>query len=145
MPDIDDPFALKRFLEAQEDVYAQALSELRNGRKRSHWIWYIFPQLDGLGSSATSKFYAIKSMEEARRYLDHPALGARLKECAEAVLAVTGSSVSDIFGYPDNLKFRSSMTLFSLIAGGDSVFGRILDKYFNGKPDERTVELARQL
>ncbi|MFN2285766.1 MAG: DUF1810 domain-containing protein, partial [Anaerolineae bacterium] len=111
----DDAFDLSRFLKAQEPVYARVLSELRGGQKRTHWMWFIFPQIDGLGFSATTKYYAIKSLTEARYYLEHPVLAARLLECAEAVLAVKGRSISEIFGYPDDLKLKSSMTLFACV------------------------------
>ena len=140
----DDPFDLRRFLAAQEGAYDCAFEELRNGRKRTHWMWYIFPQIDGLGHSATTKYYAIKSLEEARQYLRHPVLGARLVECAEAVLAVEGRSVSEIFGYPDDLKLKSSMTLFACAAGPCSVFARILDRYFGGERDARTLQLLSE-
>ncbi len=135
------PFDLERFVAAQASAYATALTELRGGRKRTHWIWFIFPQIAGLGHSPTSQHYAIRSIEEARAYLDDPVLGPRLAECAEAVLAVEGRSASDIFAYPDDLKLRSSMTLFEIAAGRDSVFGRVLDRYFKGSRDERTLEL----
>jgi uncharacterized protein (DUF1810 family) len=108
-------------------------------------MWYIFPQVDGLGYSATSKHYAIKSMEEARAYLNHPVLGSRLLECADAVLAIEGRSASDILGYPDDLKLQSSMTLFASVAGPDSVFVRVLDKYFQGERDVRTLQLLEPL
>jgi uncharacterized protein (DUF1810 family) len=137
-----DPYDLARFISAQVGVYDRALAELRGGLKRSHWMWYIFPQIDGLGHSPTTKHYSIKSLEEARQYLAHPVLGARLVECAEAVLAVQGRSASDIFGYPDDMKLQSSMTLFELVAGPHSVFERVLDKYYQGKRDERTVQLG---
>lgn len=141
----NDSFDLTRFASAQESVYATVLAELKSGRKRTHWMWYIFPQVDGLGFSSTSKFYAIKSLEEARQYLAHPVLGARLRECAAAVLAVDGRSVSEIFGHPDDLKLKSSMTLFARAAGEpDSVFARILDKYFHGEQDARTLELLEK-
>ncbi len=141
-----DQFGLNRFTRAQEGVYGTVLSELRSGRKRSHWIWFIFPQIDGLGHSSTSEYYAIKSIEEARQYLRHPVLGARLEECAKAVLAVEGRSASEIFGYPDDMKLRSSMTLFALAAEEpDSVFTAVLDKYFQGKQDERTLQLLERL
>ncbi len=141
----DDPFDLKRFTAAQEGVYDRALAELRSGRKRSHWMWYIFPQIEGLGSSPTSQYYAIKSIEEARQYLNHLLLGPRLEECAEVVLTVDGRSASEIFGYPDDLKLRSSMTLFAHVAGPDSVFVRVLDKYFHGEQDQKTLDLIRKL
>jgi uncharacterized protein (DUF1810 family) len=137
----DDPFDLRRFLDAQEGVYETALAELRAGRKRTHWMWYIFPQIDGLGHSPTAIRYAIKGLDEARRYLDHPVLGARLVACAEAVLAVEGRSVSEIFGYPDDLKLRSSMTLFASLPGASPVFLRVLDRYFRGERDARTLQL----
>lgn len=139
-------YDLERFVAAQQEVYASALAELRGGRKRTHWMWFIFPQVIGLGFSATSKRYAIKSREEARCYLVHPILGARLRECAEVVLAVEGRSVSDIFGYPDNLKLKSSMTLFAQIAEGpDSVFARVLEKYFQGEQDIKTLDILEKL
>ncbi len=141
----DDQFDLNRFISAQKNIYAAVLSELRSGQKRSHWMWYIFPQIDGLGYSSTSKYYSIKSMEEARQYLKHPILGSRLVECAEAVLAVEGRSISEIFGYPDDLKLKSSMTLFAYVADPDYVFKRILDKYFNGEQDARTLDLLEKL
>ncbi len=137
----DDRFELNRFIKAQDTIYDVALWELKNGRKRSHWMWFIFPQIDGLAQSSTSKFYALKSMEEARAYLNHPVLGKRLKECAEAVLAVEGHSVSEIFGYPDDLKLKSSLTLFASVADGESVFTSLLNKCFNGERDLRTLEL----
>jgi uncharacterized protein (DUF1810 family) len=140
----DDPYDLKRFLTAQEGVYEQALSELKAGRKRTHWIWYIFPQIDGLGYSPAAKRYSIKSMEEARQYLSHPVLGRRLLECTEAVLAVRGEAVSEIFGYPDDLKFRSSMTLFEKITGPGSVFSSALDRYCNGERDAATLRLVEK-
>ena len=140
----DDPFDLNRFKSAQERVYGTVLAELKSGRKRSHWIWFIFPQIEGLGHSSTSQFYAIKSIEEARRYLKHPVLGARLVECAETVLGVEGRSVSDIFGYPDDMKLKSSMTLFaSVTEDTNSVFVRVLEKYFHGERDERTLQLLK--
>src|SRR5207244_3324635 len=124
-----DPFDLARFTSAQEAVYDHALAEIRGGDKRSHWMWFIFPQMDGLGFSPTAQHYAIKSPEEARAYLAHPILGPRLRECAEAVLAVEGRSASEIFGSPDDLKLNSCMTLFETVAGQGSVFGQVLDKY----------------
>ena len=140
----DDPFGLERFVRAQVRVYSGALAELKGGRKRSHWIWFIFPQIDGLGSSSNSKFYGIKSLAEAQAYLAHPLLGPRLRECTEAVLAVEGRSVHDIFGSPDDVKFKSSMTLFECASGPNSVFARALDKYFNGKRDSSTLERLEQ-
>lgn len=140
----DDPFNLSRFLSAQEGIYAAVLAELRSGQKRTHWMWYIFPQIDGLGYSATSKHYAIKSEAEAREYLAHPILGKRLLECAETVLGLEGPSASEIFGYPDDLKLKSSMTLFAYVTNPESVFARVLDKYFQGKRDTMTLNLLEQ-
>ena len=140
-----DPYDLNRFISAQEGIYDRVLAELRGGLKRSHWMWFIFPQIDGLGHSLTTRHYAVKSVEEARRYLGHPVLGARLVECAEAILAVQGRSVSDIFGYPDDMKLQSSMTLFALVAGPRSVFERVLEKYYQGKRDARTLQIVGNL
>lgn len=142
---INDNVDLSRFTTAQTSIYNSVLEELKSGRKRTHWIWYIFPQLDGLGHSTTSKHYAIRSIEEARQYLNHPVLGTRLLECAEAVLAIEGRPISEIFGYPDDLKLKSSMTLFAYVADPCSVFSRILDKYFNGERDTLTLQLLEKL
>ncbi|MDA8082232.1 MAG: DUF1810 domain-containing protein [Nitrospiraceae bacterium] len=141
----DDPYDLTRFLSAQEGVYERALAELKAGEKRTHWMWYIFPQIDGLGSSPTAKRYSIKSEEEARQYLDHPVLGKRLRECTEAVVALRGGSASEIFGYPDDLKFKSSMTLFEKIAGPGSVFSSALERYCHGERDTVTLRLLANL
>ncbi|MFN2601472.1 MAG: DUF1810 domain-containing protein [Gemmatimonadaceae bacterium] len=130
---------LDRFVEAQEDVYDGALSEIRSGRKTSHWMWFIFPQFAGLGASETSRFYAIKSIDEAREYLRHPLLGPRLIECAEAVLSNPGVSARDIFGSPDDMKLKSCMTLFAYISSGNSVFDQVLDKFYGGERDPRTI------
>lgn len=151
MPSMDDPtaatdpFDLQRFVSAQERVYAPVLSELRSGRKQSHWMWYIFPQIDGLGHSSTSKHYAIKSQAEARAYLQHPLLGSRLVECAEIVSQITGRSALAIFGTPDDMKLRSSMTLFAAVPESDPVFAQVLEKYFAGQPDRRTLDLLARL
>jgi uncharacterized protein (DUF1810 family) len=136
-----DPHNLNRFVQAQEGDYEQALSEIRSGRKRSHWMWYIFPQFDGLGFSATSRRYAIKSAAEARAYLGHPVLGPRLRECAEAVLRVEGRSAFEIFGSPDDLKLRSCATLFAHVSPAGSVFERLLAKYYQGERDGKTLRL----
>ncbi len=141
-PDRTDLYDLHRFISAQEGVYDKALAELRSGLKQSHWMWFVFPQIDGLGFSSTTRFYSIKSLEEARQYLAHPVLGARLLACAEAVLAVKGRSASDIFGYPDDMKLQSSMTLFELVSGPKSIFGRVLDKYYQGTRDGRTLQIV---
>jgi uncharacterized protein (DUF1810 family) len=138
---LDDPHDLNRFLEAQAAVYDRALSELRDGRKRSHWMWFIFPQLAGLGSSPMSHRYSIRSIEEAREYLAHPVLGRRLLECTQAVLSVDDLSATEILGSPDDMKLRSSATLFANVAGRGSVFERILEKYYDGRRDSRTEEL----
>jgi uncharacterized protein (DUF1810 family) len=138
---MDDPYDLQRFVTAQEGVYAVALAELRAGRKRSHWMWFVFPQLAGLGSSPTAAAYALRSLQEARAFLKHPVLGPRLTECVEAANGVKGRSAGDIFGYPDELKFRSSLTLFLLAATGadKAPFQRGLDKYFGGQGDPLTL------
>jgi uncharacterized protein (DUF1810 family) len=137
----DDPYDLNRFLEAQEDDYEQALLEIKNGQKRTHWMWYIFPQVDGLAFSSTSKRYAIKSIMEARAYLAHPVLGSRLLECAEAVVHLEGRSATDIFGSPDDMKLRSCATLFACASPPASVFERLLEKYYPSGRDEQTLRL----
>jgi uncharacterized protein (DUF1810 family) len=138
-----DGYDLERFVRAQEGVYEQACAELRAGRKRTHWMWFIFPQIKGLGSSEMAMRYAIASIEEAKAYLEHPVLGSRLRECTQTVLDVKGKTAEEIFGYPDNLKFHSSMTLFAQaaeISEEDLVFSQALDKYFEGKEDAGTIE-----
>jgi uncharacterized protein (DUF1810 family) len=137
-----DPFDLKRFVRAQESDYQGALEEIAAGRKRTHWMWYIFPQFAGLGLSSTSRHFAIGSLDEARAYLAHPILGPRLIECAEAALTVTDRSAHDIFGSPDDMKLRSSVTLFALVSPENSVFHQVLEKYFEGKRDERTLGMV---
>jgi len=132
-------FDLERFVQAQAPVYAGALAELRAGRKRSHWMWFIFPQIAGLGHSAMAQRYAIASLAEARAYLAHPVLGARLRECSTVLAALEGKSASAIFSYPDDMKFHASMTLFSLAAPGEAVFRACLDRYFGGVPDSATL------
>ena len=138
---MDDPFDLDRFLNAQASVYGQVLTELRVGQKRSHWIWFIFPQMKGLGSSSHAHFYGIGSLEEAAAYWRHPVLGSRLEECTRLVNEVEKRTIEQILGYPDDLKFRSSMTLFSHASEGAGIFTRALDKYFAGRPDEVTLKL----
>ncbi len=140
-----DPFNLSRFLEAQERFYDAALAEIRNGQKRTHWMWFVFPQIDGLGFSSTTRYYAIKSLEEARQYLNHPLLGKRLAECAQALLEVQGQSISTIFDYPDDLKVKSCMTLFASTSEQPEVFVRVLEKYFNGERDTRTLQILEDL
>jgi uncharacterized protein (DUF1810 family) len=142
MPDADS-FDLNRFVTAQAPVFAAALDELKAGRKRSHWMWFVFPQLRGLGRSPTAEFYGISSLAEARAYLAHPVLGPRLILCTETVLALQGQSLHAIFGSPDDMKFCSSMTLFSLATGeGESAFRQALDRYCDGRMNERTVALC---
>jgi len=137
----DDPYDLNRFVRAQESSYEQALSELERGRKQSHWMWYIFPQLDGLGSSSMSRLYSIKSEAEARAYLAHPVLGPRLSACAEAILAVDGRSATAILGSPDDMKLKSCATLFAHVSERSSVFERILEKFYAGERDATTQRL----
>ena len=134
-----DPFDLKRFVDAQAPVYDTVVDELRAGRKRSHWMWFVFPQLRGLGSSPTAVHYGIASLEEARAYLDHDLLGPRLRECVGLVNQVQGRSVEQIFGWPDDLKLRSSMTLFARAADDNQDFLALLDKYYGGEQDPLTV------
>jgi len=134
-----DDFNLARFVEAQEPVYAAVLAELRAGHKRSHWMWFIFPQFKGLGNSEMAQRYAIGSEDEAAAYLAHPVLGRRLRECAGIVAGLDGPSAHEIFGYPDELKFRSSMTLFADVAPDEAVFQACIDKFFDGEADPETL------
>ena len=138
--DAADPYGLDRFVQAQAGDYARALAEVRAGRKRTHWMWYVFPQIAGLGSSPMAQRYAISSADEARAYLAHPVLGPRLAECCEAAVAVAGGrSATDVFGSPDDLKLRSSATLFAAVSPAGSVYQRVLDAYFGGERDGATV------
>jgi uncharacterized protein (DUF1810 family) len=134
-------FQLQRFVEAQACVYEGALAELRTGAKRTHWMWFVFPQLAELGRSPTAKFYGLSGLEEARAYLVHPVLGPRLLECVRAILGVSGRSAHDIFGSPDDLKLRSSLTLFARAAPAEPLFGEALEAYFAGEPDPLTLRL----
>lgn len=134
-------YHLGRFLTAQERDYATALREIRGGRKRSHWIWYIFPQLKDLGHSETAKYYGIKDLDEAKAYLSEPTLRARLIEISEALLSLRGNDPETVMGYPDDLKLRSSMTLFAAADPEEPVFGQVLEKFFHGRPDQRTLDL----
>ena len=134
-----DPYNLQRFISAQERDYTTALGELCRGRKRSHWIWYIFPQVTGLGSSSMSRHYAIRSEKEALAFLEHDLLGSRLQECAEALLRIENREIDEIMGYPDDLKLRSSMTLFAALSAPGSVFQRVLNRYFRGEADKKTL------
>ncbi|NHK28592.1 DUF1810 family protein [Parvularcula flava] len=138
-----DPFDLERFVEAQKGFYDKALDELRAGCKRTHWIWFIFPQIEGLGHSPTAIHYSISGKDEAAAYADHPVLGPRLIECTEAVLAIDSSDATAVFGHPDNLKFRSSMTLFEAATGNDlfgPLFSKALEKFYDGERDGHTLE-----
>jgi len=137
---MDTDYDLQRFVDAQRDVYATALAELRAGRKRSHWMWFIFPQLEGLGRSEMARRYAIRSADEAAAYLAHPVLGKRLRECASAVAMHEERDVDEIFGDPDNMKFHSSMTLFADVAPDEAIFQTCLDRFFGGEPDHATIE-----
>lgn len=132
---------LDRFIEAQERTYDQALSELRRGRKRSHWMWFVFPQLAGLGRSPTAQLYGLAGADEAAAYLAHPVLGVRLRECAHALLELPGNDPVEVLGLVDALKLRSSMTLFAHVSEDDKVFELVLEQYYAGKPDDLTLEL----
>ena len=135
-----DPYNLQRFVRAQKPVYADVVAELRAGSKRGHWMWFVFPQLAGLGHSAMAQTYAIASTAEAEAYLDHEILGSRLDQCTRLVVGAEGKSATDIFGHPDDLKFRSCMTLFAHVAPAGSVFHAALTKYFAGEPDRLTLD-----
>lgn len=138
-----DPYDLDRFGQAQESCYGEALAELKRGDKQTHWMWFIFPQLAGLGISLTAQRYAIKSLDEAKAYLAHAILGPRLIECADAVLAVHGRSAEEILGPTDAMKLRSCATLFAQVSPPGSVFEKLLDKYYQGQPDDETLRLLR--
>ncbi|WP_261324505.1 DUF1810 domain-containing protein [Microbulbifer agarilyticus] len=138
---MNDSHNLQRFLDAQATYYPEALTEIRAGNKRTHWMWFIFPQIDGLGRSSTARHYAIKSHAEAEAYLAHPILGTRLRECCAALLAVKGRSAHQIFGSPDDMKLKSSMTLFTLVAGQKSEFMQVLQRYYGGELDSATLEI----
>lgn len=137
----DDPFELARFVDAQQAVHAQALAELRAGRKRTHWMWFVFPQMAGLGMSSTAQHYCIRSLAEAQAYLQHPVLGARLRQCARALLELRGPSAEAILGYPDVMKLKSSMTLFAAVPDAGPEFSGVLARYYDGAQDERTLRL----
>ena len=139
-----DPHDLHRFVEAQEETFAQAVSELEDGRKASHWMWFVFPQLRGLGRSPMATRFGIASLDEARAYLAHPLLGPRLRQCVRLALRIDGRSITEVFGSPDDMKFRSCMTLFDAAAPDETMFAEALRKYFGGTPDARTLELLRQ-
>jgi len=135
--------ALQRFIDAQYSTYARALSEINAGWKQSHWMWFIFPQLTGLGKSETASYYGIKDLREAQEYLSHFLLGHRLMEISKAVLAIEGKTANQVFGSPDDLKLQSCMTLFKSVEGSDGIFAAVLEKYFNGLVDERTVNATK--
>ena len=137
---MNDPYDLKRFQDAQAPVIEQVRVELRAGKKRGHWMWFVFPQIAGLGRSETAQTFAIASLDEARAYLAHEILGPRLRECTALVVALQGRTIGEIFGYPDDLKFHSSITLFACAAPNESVFQEALNKYFGGAEDMATVE-----
>ena len=136
-----DGSSLDKFVSAQKRDYATALQEIRNGRKRSHWIWYIFPQIQGLGMSSTAQFYGIKDLEEAKDYMEHPVLGPRLIEISEALLGLESSNPGAVMGFPDDLKLCSSMTLFELAAPEEKVFSKVLEKFYGGRRDELTLRI----
>lgn len=134
---------LTKFLDAQNQIYLTALAEIRRGRKESHWMWFVFPQISGLGHSSTAKFYGINDLEEAESYLAHPVLGRHLIEISEALLKVENKTATEILGTPDDMKLRSSMTLFAITSNAHPVFRQVLDKYFSGIPDEKTLRLLK--
>ena len=136
---------LNRFISAQETIYPLVIKELQNGKKTSHWMWFIFPQIEGLGQSSTAKYYSIKSINEAKEYIDHPILGKRLLECSNIILKIGCGSVEDIFGYPDYLKLKSCMTLFNYAAPKQKVFADVLNKYFAGEQDEQTISILQKM
>ena len=135
--------SLQRFIDAQQSDYETALSEIKRGRKQSHWMWYIFPQIQGLGFSATSKLYAIKNLKEAQAYLNHPLLGKRLKEITDALINLPSNNAHEIFGSPDDVKLRSSMTLFASLPDADPVFESALKKFFKGEKDAKTLSIIK--
>lgn len=137
-----DRYNLQRFVDAQHPIYGQVRDELQAGQKESHWMWFIFPQIKGLGSSMTAQKYAVTGIDEAKAYLEHPRLGFRLRECTQFVNAVNGRTIEEIFGYPDHMKFHSSMTLFGHVHPSDEVFAAALTKYFDGESDRKTLELV---
>jgi len=138
---VSDPYKLSRFIKAQDRVYSDVIEELRRGRKTGHWIWYVFPQIKGLGRSGRSRYYSISSIAEAAAYMAHPVLGRRLLKCTKLVLEVEGKTAEQIFGVLDAMKFRSSMTLFSAVKNGNEVFQCAIDKYFDGVANDKTVRL----
>ena len=140
-----DQYNLNRFLEAQMTTYEGAMLELARGRKESHWVWYIFPQIEGLGRSDTAKFYSIKSLEEGRAYLGHPLLGPRLIEACEILLSLKDASMDEVMGFPDDLKLLSSMTLFEALSDSNSIFTKMIEFYFDDERDETSLEIIKSL
>lgn len=140
---MEDTFKLTRFLDAQNQVYLKALGEIQQGQKQSHWMWFIFPQLKGLGTSDAANYYGIRSLAEAKAYLQHPVLGKHLRQITTVLLALEGKTAFEVFGSPDNMKLRSCMTLFSLAQDTEDIFQHVLDKYFGGERDSKTVSLLR--
>jgi len=143
-PSAADPFDLERFVAAQEMVFDDVRRELEAGTKSTHWMWFVFPLADGLGWSAMTQRYAVRSLEEARAYLDHPILGRRLRECVDLLLRIQDRDATDVLGEPDDLKLRSSMTLFALASGEGSPFERVLERYFGGTADGATLEIVER-
>ena len=137
---MNDAFNLYRFVEAQNEVIEEALAELREGQKRTHWMWFVFPQIRGLGHSPMAERFAISGLQEAVAYLEHPILGPRLRDCTNLVNAIQHQNIAQIFGYPDDMKFRSSMTLFTHVAQDNQEFAEALRRYFGGEPDPMTIE-----
>ena len=137
-------YHLERFVAAQDRDYDTALSELRRGRKQSHWMWYIFPQVAGLGHSSTAQHYALKDIGEATAYVQHPVLGPRLVQLCHVLLSLPTSDAHQVFGSPDDMKLRSSMTLFAAVPGSDQVFEQVLDKFYGGEPDKKTLSILQQ-
>ena len=140
-----DQYNLNRFIEAQMTTYEGAMLELARGRKDSHWIWYVFPQIEGLGRSDTAKLYSIKSLEEGRAYLEHPLLGPRLNKACEILLSLKDSSMDEVMGFPDNLKLLSSMTLFEALSDSSSIFTKIIEIYFDDERDEASLEIIKTM
>jgi len=141
---MDKETSLKRFVDAQQSDYQTALTEIKSGRKRSHWMWYIFPQIQGLGFSETSRYYAMRDLTEAQEYLDHPVLGPRLIQICDELLKLKTNSASQVFGDPDDMKLRSSMTLFAAAKHTNTVFQQVLDKFFNGQQDNKTLQIINK-
>lgn len=140
---MEDTFKLTRFLDAQNQVYLKALGEIQQGQKQSHWMWFIFPQLKGLGTSDAANYYGIRSLAEAKAYLQHPVLGKHLRQITTALLALEGKNAFEVFGSPDDMKLRSCMTLFSLALDTEDIFQHVLDKYFGGERDNKTISILR--